>query len=82
MENLYEKLNEISTKLDEWYKCLPFEALNTIHSIDLFSMSENEVQEVLDEYYVDWEYLPIGDKVAIYETLKEKYQSFTNHINF
>lgn len=82
MESLYKKLNEINIKLDEWYGCLPFEALNKIHSIDLFITSEEEIETELDELRMEWFLWPLEDKVNVYDELKEKYQSFTNHINF
>lgn len=82
MESLYKKLNEIDIKLDEWYGCLPFEALNKIHSIDLFITPEDDIEKELDELRMDWHIWSIEDKANTYDKYNEQYQSFTNHINF
>lgn len=82
METLRKKLNGIDIKLDEWYGCLPFEALNKIHSIDLFLTAEDNLEKELDELRMDWHLWSIEDKADVYDSLNEQYKSFTNHINF
>lgn len=78
--SIFKQLTETNIMLDEWYKCLPLKALCTIHSIDFFSISKDEIRELLDECYVDWSDLPIEERADIYDSLKEEYKSFTNHI--
>jgi hypothetical protein len=82
METLYDKISKIDIKLNEWYGCLPFEALNKIHSVDLFSTSEDELEDELDELRMDWHFWSLEDKAEAYDTHNEEYKSFTNHINF
>jgi hypothetical protein len=82
METLRKKLNDIDIKLDEWYGCLPFEALNKIHSIDLFISTEDDIESELDELRADWHLWSIEDKADVYDSLSEQYKSFTNHIYF
>jgi hypothetical protein len=82
MKKLSQKLNETSIKLDEWYECLPFEALNEIHNLDIgqFPKTDEELEETLDDLRMDWHFLPLEDKADFYDSLSEQYKSYANYI--
>jgi len=82
MKKLSQNLKEISIKLDEWYGCLPFEALSKIHNLDIvyFSKTDEELEDALDELRMDWNFFLLEEKAYSYDSLSEQYKSFTNHI--
>ena len=58
------------TQLNEWYMCQPFEILQKIFGIDyLFDLTEEELDEELDNLRDDWFNMPIDEKLSIYELL-------------
>lgn len=50
-----------------WYGSLPFERLNDIHAINLFDVSEEEIESVLDTLKFDWTEMTLDEQLDWYE---------------
>ena len=77
--NLTQQYESLSTQLNEWYQCMPFDALNEIHFEDIISTSSKEnvsIDELLYDLRSEWHRLPFEEKIGWVETLYNKYQAF------
>lgn len=77
IEQAYQALN---IQLNEWYQCMPYEALSEIHQEDVYAntlnRSEEFVNETLYELRSEWFEMPMETKMEWHMSLKDKYESF------
>jgi hypothetical protein len=76
---LIQQHRNLLTKLNEWYQCMPFDALNEIHNEDIITTSSKEnvsIEELLTDLRNEWFELQTEEKLAWMELLYDKYQSF------
>ena len=81
MKNLiHQTYSNLNTQLNEWYQCMPYEALSEIHHEDVYGNTLNrtseDVTEILDELRVEWFEMSTDDKMECYVNLNEKYESY------
>lgn len=79
-KSIKDQLIAIDVQLNEWYGCMPFEALSRIHFEDVVyestAMSEEKFQEYLDAMREEWNRCPINEKIEVYEELYEMFNDF------
>lgn len=79
-KSIKDQLIAIDVQLNEWYGCMPFEALSRIHFEDVgyesTAMSEEKFQEYLDAMREEWNICPINEKIEVYEELYEMFKDF------
>lgn len=78
--SIKNQARELEIKLNEWYGCMPYEALSQIHFEDVVrqavTMKDDKFEEYLDSLRLEWNELPIGQKLDIYDEISEHFAMF------
>jgi hypothetical protein len=78
--SIHQSYEDLNTKLNEWYGCMPYGALSKIHQEDVLSLMSNrtdeEIEEIITDLRFEWFAMSTDEKIEAYEFLNEEYKMF------